>query len=184
MTPMLEEINRAVFEDINHFAGMNPVLDNLAVILAKYLIIIFILWLAYLWFRKGEASKKIALYGAFSAALGLLFNFLITSFYYHPRPFMLHLGRLLILHAAETSFPSDHTTFMLSIAFLLIYFRETRVSGLILSIFGLIGGLARVFSGLHFPLDILGSIGVALLSSLLAYAFGPKLIQAYRGGRR
>ena len=178
---MIEDINIALFKSINHLAGINPVLDYLGIITANYLPFIFILWLAYLGFRKERAGKKIALYAGFSAAIGLLFNLLITSVYYHPRPFTLHLATLLIQHTAETSFPSDHTTIMLSIAFLLIYYRETRLSGIVLSILGLVGGLARVFAGLHFPLDILGSIGVALISSLLAYKFGPKLIQAYKG---
>lgn len=178
---MIEDVNIALFKSINSFAGINPVLDYLGIITANYLPFIFILWLAYLGFRKERAGKKIALYAGFSAALGILFNFLISSVYYHPRPFMLHIATLLIPHAAESSFPSDHTTFMLSIAFLLIYYRETRASGIVLSIMGVVGGLARVFSGLHFPLDILGSIGVALIASLLAYSFGPKLIEAYSG---
>lgn len=178
---MIEDVNIALFKSINHLAGINPVLDYLGIITANYLPFIFILWLAYLGFRKEGAGKKIALYAGFSAAIGLLLNFLITSIYYHPRPFMLHLGTLLIRHTAETSFPSDHTTFMLSIAFLLIYYSETRVSGIVLSILGVVGGLARVFAGLHFPLDILGSIGVALTASLFAYKFGAKLIEAYSG---
>jgi len=172
---MIEKLNIISFKFINHFAGINLVFDNFVIVIAKYLFTVFILWLVYLWFRKKKRCKNIALYSGYSAILGILVNFLITSFYYHPRPFMLHLGKLLIPHPPETSFPSDHTTFMLSIAFMLIYFRETRISGIVLSLFGLIGGLARVFCGIHFPLDIIGSLIVSLVVSFVVYSLKDKL---------
>lgn len=161
---MIERLNIAIFKYINHFAGVNTILDGLAIIIAKYLLFIFILWLVYLWFKGGKEYKNIALYSGYSAILGLLLNFLIVSSYYHPRPFMVHLGKLLIQHPPETSFPSDHTTFTLSIAFMLVYFRETRIEG-----------LSRVFCGLHFPMDIIGSLGVALISSFLIHLLQSKL---------
>ncbi len=60
---------------------------------------------------------------------------------------------------------------MVSIALMLLYFKETRVYGVILLILGLTGGLARVFSGVHFPLDILGSIVVSIISTLIIFQF-------------
>lgn len=172
---MIERLNINIFKYINHFADINPILNNIAIIIAKYLIFIFILWIVYLWFRRGREYKKIAIYSIYSFILGFLFNLLISFFYYHPRPFMIHLGKLLIQHVSETSFPSDHTTIMLSIAFLSLYFKETRKEGLILSIFGFISGMARVFCGVHFPLDIIGSLVVALLSSFIIYRLQNKL---------
>lgn len=100
---------------------------------------------------------------------GLALNFVVTIFYFHPRPFMEGMGTLLVQHAAETSFPSDHTTLMLSIASTLVFFEQSRLPGIILLIPGHLGGLARVFCGLHFPLDILGSIAIALLSSVFIF---------------
>jgi undecaprenyl-diphosphatase len=151
------------------------VLDSISRISTKYLPFIFVLWLIYSWFSRKNEYKNSVLYSGYSAILALLLNSLISTLYYHPRPFMLNMGKLLIYHAPETSFPSDHTTFMLSIAFMLTYFKETRKSGLALSILGFIGGLSRVFCGLHFPIDIIGSFGVALLSSFLIYSLQTKL---------
>ena len=172
---MLERLNIIIFEYINHFANLNTFLDNIARITAKYLPFVFILWLIYLWFRKENNYKNITLLSGYSTILGLLLNFLISSFYFHPRPFMIGIGKLLIQHSPDASFPSDHTTLMLSIALMLIYFKETKKSGVILLILGFIGGLARVFCGLHFPMDIVGSFGVALLSSFLIYLLRNKL---------
>ena len=107
--------------------------------------------------------------------IGLVINLIIGLIYFHPRPFMIHLGTQLFHYPAETSFPSDHTTFMISIALTLIYFKETRIVGIGLFILGLIGGFARIFSGVHFPFDILGSIIVSIFASLLIYQFKDRL---------
>lgn len=178
---MLEKININIFQAINAYAGQNSIVDCLAIIMAKYLPLFFIFWLLYLWFRGNNQRKKYALFAGYSAVVGLLINFIIAIFYFHPRPFMMNLGRLLVSHKPDTSFPSDHTTFMLSIAFMLSYFKETRKSGLVLSLLGLLGGLSRVFSGLHFPLDIAGSFIVSLFSSILVWLFKDKLslVNAY-----
>lgn len=172
---MIEKFNVAVFEYINRFAGLNPSVDNVAKITAGYMPFVFVLGLAYLWFSRQGKQRHIALYGGYAAIVGLTLNLLITSLYFHPRPFMLSLGTLLVPHAPETSFPSDHTTLMLSIAFALACFERTRKMGILFAALGLLGGTARVFCGLHFPLDILGSAGVALVSAFVVRAASRKL---------
>ncbi len=171
---MFEQLNIKIFNIINHFAGSNIFLDNIGIIFAKYMPIIFIIFLLYLWFNK-KRNKNIALYSGYSAVVGLFFNYLITVFYFHPRPFMEHIGTLLIKHSSDTSFPSDHTTFMLSIAILLLYFKNTRKAGTVLFVIGFIGGVARVYSGVHFPLDILGSVVVSIIATSLIFIFKGKL---------
>lgn len=161
---MFNQLNVGIFNFINQLAGRNIILDNIGIMLAKYLPFVFILILLYLWFKDIE-YKKIVLYSTYSAILGILLNFLITLFYFHPRPFMEHIGTLLINHIPDSSFPSDHTTFMLSIAFMFLYFKKTRNLGIVLSLLGILGGIARIFSGIHFPFDIFGSFIVAVIVS-------------------
>ena len=165
---MTNQANIAIFKAINYLAGKNIFVDKTGIFIAKYLPIVFILFLIYLWFNKNE---EFALYSGYSAILGILLNFLITLFYFHPRPFMDKIGTLLINHSPETSFPSDHTTFMLSISFIFLYFKKTRKAGVILSILGILGGISRIFCGLHYPLDIVGSILVAIISSYIIFTF-------------
>lgn len=167
---MINQINNIIFNAINHFAGKNIFIDKLGIIFAEFLSIIFVLFLIYLWFNKNK-NKELALYSGYSMIIGVSLNFLITLFYFHPRPFMDKVGTLLIDHAPETSFPSDHTTFMLSIAFMLLYFEKTRKAGVIFSILGVLGGISRIFCGLHYPFDIVGSILVAMVSSYIIFMF-------------
>ena len=73
------------------------------------------------------------------------------------------------------SFPSDHTTFMLSIAAMLLYFRSSVVIGCLLFFFGLISGSSRVFCGVHFPVDIIGSVLVSLIATSMVWGFRKRL---------
>ncbi len=171
---MLNQLNIEIFNAINQFAGTNVILDKFGIIVAKFLPFAFILFLLYLWFGKNE-KKEIALYSGYSAILGIALNFLIALFYFHPRPFMDGIGTLLISHLPNTSFPSDHTTFMLSIAFTLLYFKKIRRAGIVLSVFGIIGGIARVYCGVHYPLDIFGSVVVAVVASFAILSLRGKL---------
>lgn len=172
---MIEQLNMAAFHLINQYAGLNPFTDTLAILAAKYMPVVIILSMAYLWIRKQNKTRDILLYGVYAALIGLLANFIIGLFYFHPRPFMIPTGTLLFQYPAETSFPSDHTTLMLSIALMMVYFKETRIAGIALIILGFMGGVARVFCGVHFPMDIFGSFIVAIISTMLIFQFKEKL---------
>ncbi len=172
---MIEQINITLFHLINQYAGVNPSIDIIAVFMAQYMPVVIILVLAYLWIKNGNKHRNIVLYGIYASIIGLAINLIIGLIYFHPRPFMIQMGTQLFQYPAETSFPSDHTTFMISMALMLIYFKETRMVGIGLFILGLTGGFARVFSGVHFPFDILGAIVVSIFSSILIYQFKDRL---------
>lgn len=154
---------------INQYAGSDQVVDKIAVAIAEYLPYVFILILIYLWFSANSENKHSALYSGYSAIVGVLVNLFITLFYFHPRPFMENIGTALIKHAPETSFASDHTTFMLSVATMLMFAKSTRVIGIILFLLGLFGGFLRVFCGIHFPADIFGSIVFSVFASIVIF---------------
>jgi len=168
--------NYLLFRLINQYSGHNLLLDNTAIYLAKYLPILFLLILIFLWLKKDYSYKNIVLYSIYSLFLGMFFNFVISLCYYHPRPFVLHLGHTLIKHPPDTSFPSDHVTFMLSIAIELLLFKLTRKIGIILFILGIIGGILRIYCGIHFPYDVIGSVIVSMVAAFIIYLLKNKLI--------
>ncbi len=176
METVFDNLNKSIFNSINHFAGNNVILDKTAIIIAEYLPVIFIFILIYYWLKNNGLRNSI-LYCFYSAILGLILNYIITLFYFHPRPFMDKIGIILIQHVPETSFPSDHTTFMTSTALMLLYFKNTRFLGILLLSLSLIGGTARVFTGIHYPFDIMGSFLVAGISSFIIFQSQSKLIQ-------
>lgn len=104
----------------------------------------------------------------------MLTSYVISLFYFHPRPFVDNLGTQLIGHAPDSSFPSDHTTFIFSISVMLLFNKTTRALVIVLCGCSFISGLSRVFGGVHFPLDILGAILVSIFSYVIVFQFQNK----------
>jgi len=148
------------------------------VLFANDLPLVFAAVLLWLWFRPaGDSNRRnAAFFAGYIMLLGLAMNLLLTAMYFHPRPFMDHLGTLLMPHVPETSFPSDHTTLMVSVSFGLLLFAVTRKIGLVLLVLGVLGGLARVYCGVHYPFDILGSIAVSIVAGIVIFALRKPLL--------
>ena len=157
-------MNEKIFLFINSYAGKNHFLDLFMITAAKSIPYIFIGLLFYLWFSN---RKNEALFAGYATTLGVTIDAVIGLIYFHPRPFMEHLGTMLIHHKPETSFPSDHTTFTLSIALMLLTFKTTRVLGIVFTFLALLCGIARIYAGVHWPFDILGSIIVSITAVII-----------------
>jgi len=170
----MEEFNVSTFLLLNQYAGKNSLLDALLICAAEIMPFVFILIIIYLYVDKNIERKKSSFNAGLSVLLGMLSSYVLSLFYYHPRPFVDKLGTQLIEHAPDSSFPSDHTTFIFSIAVMLLFNKTTRTIGMVLCGFSLVSGLSRVFAGVHFPLDILGAILVATFSSLMVFKFQDK----------
>ena len=116
------------------------------------------------WLRDSSTTRKLMLGAAAAGLVGLLFAQVIGLVWEHPRPFMVGMGRTLIAHAADSSFPSDHLTLLWSVAFSLLMYPSLRWTGAVL---GIPMAWARIYLGVHFPLDMAGAAIVAGLSAWL-----------------
>ncbi len=117
------------------------------------------------WLRGGNATRKRMLEAAAAGLVGLLFAQIIGLVWQHPRPFMVGIGRTLIPHAADSSFPSDHLTLLWSVAFSLLMHPGFRRAGTVLALLGVPMAWARIYLGVHFPADMAGAALVAGLSA-------------------
>ena len=160
-------MNIQLFHWIHEGAGTSPVIDGLAVFFGEGGPYILIVLFAVFWFLVDQ-NKKTSLMGATEAAiLGLAVNQLIGLFYFHPRPYMVGLCTPLFPHGPETSFPSDHATLMFAAAFYLLHARRWPACGAVLLGTSVLTAWARVYSGVHFPFDMAGSLVVGLISAAL-----------------
>ena len=161
-------VNNHLFLLINAPSGASPALVFVAELVASKLIDLVPLLLVALWVwgkprrRTGLAASSIA------AALALSTNQIVGLFWFEPRPFMVGLGRTLMAHVPENSFPSDHTTFILTVGFALIATRAAPMWGKAVSVLGVLVAWARIYLGLHFPLDMVASALIACFFGLLA----------------
>jgi undecaprenyl-diphosphatase len=97
------------------------------------------------------------------------------SLHYDPRPFVAHHFTPLVAQSGDNGFPSDHTTFTMLAAFVLLPY--ARRWGYVLIGLAFIVGLGRIGAGVHSPQDILGGITVAALAAAGAYYIARWLIK-------
>jgi undecaprenyl-diphosphatase len=156
----LEALNQKLFLAINADPATSAWLLGLGKFLAKDTLYLLPLLLVYLWFKGGDARRSLALKSVVVTIVSLGIGTLISLIYVHPRPFVLNLGHTYLQHSANASFPSHHATIFAAIGFCLLA-AETRLIGWGVLAFGVAAGWARVYMGVHFPLDILGGFVVA-----------------------
>jgi undecaprenyl-diphosphatase len=162
----LEAFNESLFLQINAGTGTSKWAIDVAIIIANDLLYLMLLILLanLLW---GDFTKRnLTIKACLVAIIGIAINQLIGFIYWHPRPFMIGLGHTWILHAPDSSFPSDHLAVFSGVALTMLFDGEFGI-GIVTLLTGLCVGWARVFLGIHFPFDLIGAVVVAGLSLAL-----------------
>ncbi|MBI4644975.1 MAG: phosphatase PAP2 family protein [Deltaproteobacteria bacterium] len=156
----LETLNRTLFLKINAGPAVPAWIINGATLIANYLIYLIPIILLGMWLWGDEPRRSLALKACLVSLLGVSLNQIIGLAWQHPRPFMLGLGHNYLTHAPDSSFPSDHVTIFAGIGLSLLLGGAGRLAFLTLTA-GAAVAWARVFLGVHFPLDMLGAVGIA-----------------------
>lgn len=159
-------MNYTIFFTLYGLAHKSNFLDWLIVFGAEWFgYIMILLAIAYLAFHTDgvfdyrapflQFKNKVRemFYVFFAAASAWTLATIVKSYITAPRPFMMFENvRPLFLHGGLDSFPSGHAMFFGALATSL-FFTHKRI-GILYFIVALIVGLARVASGIHFPIDI------------------------------
>ena len=169
----MENINQDIFLFINSFAKQNNFLDYLFIYWAEYSPYIFIGLEVIIFFIL--KLKHEAMFAFYSMLLALGINKIIGVFYFHNRPFMDNIAVVLHEHKPDSSFPSDHTTFMLAISFSLLFYSKSNKLAKYLLFFAFMGGISRIFIGVHYPFDIMGAAIVAIFSAIFIFSIKNQL---------
>jgi undecaprenyl-diphosphatase len=154
-------IGQLGFAAVQSLTG-NAALDTAMVLLAEYLVYLVPLALGFLWFGSRE-EKFDSLFAFYGTVAGIALTYVIGIFYYHQPPHLQGFETIL-MNSPENAFPSQHTAATFSVVWPLLY-RGRRNFAYLLLVGAALTGFARVYTGLHFPVDILGGV----LSSLLAF---------------
>jgi undecaprenyl-diphosphatase len=122
-----------------------------------------------LWFLSrpgGDRRWKLATGSGFAAAaVAFVVNYVIHSAWDRPRPYESHAIRHPWSVSTDASFPSDHASVALAIAFAVLAFDLT--AGSVLLVAAILIAVGRVLIGAHYPGDVLASLGVALVAAFV-----------------
>lgn len=163
-------MNSLLFDFAHGFAGRNFLIDDLGIIFAKYVPYLLVLGFFILIFRQAGWRRRLFLFieGALAVILsrGLLTE-IIRFFYHHPRPFEV-LNFTPLIPENGYSFPSGHATFYFALAAAIFFWN--RRWGIWYFVFAIINGFARIYVGVHWPMDVLGGAVIGILSGLLIHS--------------
>ncbi|MDY6011317.1 undecaprenyl-diphosphatase [Clostridium sp.] len=162
-------LNLEIFRLINNLANKSIFLDNIMIFCSKYLPAIFALTVVIVYLigitKKKVKYRKIAVNTIMFMLINLLVSLVIGAIYYIDRPFVRYSVNLVIPHAANASFPSDHMIGTFSIALGLRMFNKKL--GNIFIILSILVGISRIYVGHHYPSDIIGALVVVLVMNII-----------------
>lgn len=147
---------------------MIAVIDLFFIVGAKYAIALSPM-LALWCFLKAprDAQKRIIFFGVVALPLIYCTALIASNFYDNPRPFVVEHFTPLIPHAADNGFPSDHMLLASAVAAICSFY--SRRIGAILWGIALYIGVSRVYVGVHHPIDIIGSVLIAVIMATLVF---------------
>jgi undecaprenyl-diphosphatase len=111
--------------------------------------------------KKDKDYIKILIIVFGSAVIAWIIAHVLKDIIAHPRP---NLANALIKPDSVYSFPSGHSTFMFTLAFVLYYF--DKYAGKVIFTLAVLTGFSRVVGGVHYWYDILGGV---VLAAVVAY---------------
>jgi undecaprenyl-diphosphatase len=161
-------VNYRLFKAINGLSG-NGFVDAVMKASAQYVIYVVFAVLAVLCLLRlrQRAFRQVV---CTLAALGVTFivGLVGAAAYSEKRPFQTHRVHQLVAHAGGQSFPSDHTTAAFGIALAVLVFLSWRW-GAALFLVAVLIGFARIYDGIHYPLDIVGAFVAAVIGVGLVF---------------
>jgi len=143
-------------------------LDTLSILAANYLWYAIIgLAVVYFLMQARPRQKRMLIFAILVLPLVYVVSIIGGALYYDPRPFVVGHFTPLIPHKPNNGFPSDHVVW--SAATAVIIFPSNEHLSFILWLLTILVGVSRVHAGVHHPIDIVGSMLMAIVVAAFAY---------------
>ncbi len=145
-------------------------LDTLSIFASNYLWYA-IIGIAVVYFLQQSRPRqtRMLIFAALVLPLVYIVSLIGGALYDDPRPFVVGHFTPLIPHKASNGFPSDHVLW--SAATAAIIFPSNKYLSLILWLLTILVGASRVHAGVHHPIDIVGSMLIAIVVAAVVYHF-------------
>ena len=166
----MQFFQRGLFNFIFSFAHRNGFLDALGIFVANYFAYCVVIFVLLLIWRQKSKRARIAFFAeaclVVQVSRGIIVE-IIHFLYLHPRPSEIW-GITPLLAGSGSSFPSGYVTAYCALAAVVfVWHKRWGVALLVSTVFI---GVARIFVGVDWPLDIVGGIVIAVASVWAVHA--------------
>lgn len=161
--------NRYLFTLINAGPGLDALHLGAATALARWSVYLLPILMAFAWGRGDDGARRELMHMVVAAVVALGIAQVVSHLWPQPRPFALHLGNQYLEHSDDPGLPSDHVTFIWSVALAALALKRYAVWGFPLLACGPAVGWSRVYLGIHFPFDVVAALPVAALGAAAAW---------------
>ena len=165
----LSQFNQNLFLEIFHLSRQNSLVDFFMIFGAEYLVYIAFVLIVFIFWKNFKKDKNAIILLLLSLLTSLIIIRLVEYIFYEPRPFLTYSINPLIYQPTDGSFPSLHTATITVLAISFFSIKRKYRQLMIVPIFWT--GFARVYTGVHFPGDILGGIIIGIVSVLVVQNF-------------
>jgi len=165
-------MNDAIFYFFYNFTHQSILLDKLFVFFAVYFpfIVILLAGLFLIFYRKSLREFCLVF---FSSGITVVIALILKKLIHTDRPFIALQNVQSLFSESGFAFPSGHTAFFSALAFSTFFLSSSttvtagrsKKAGYYFIFFALLIGLARIVTGVHFPIDILGGFALGFIVS-------------------
>lgn len=180
---MFTRIDEFIFYIFNGLAGRNDFFDTLAASFTKLSPLLFFgMFLVFFFIpsRQQTAMRQTIIMSGLSGVVAVVVSLICVALFYRARPFVAlpaeHV-RLIVDHAADSSFPSNHTIGSAALAAGMLR-SPSSVTRWISVLLALGVGISRLIVGVHWPSDVFLSLWLGALITYGVFALSPWIMPA------
>lgn len=162
---LIQNLNLYLFHIFNVPENASNFMMSYATFIAHDLIYILFIMFILAWFIGNNKIKKNILKAFIFTTITLFISELLSYVLNTPRPFVMDVGETILVHAPTGSFPSNHMSIFSGLAFS-YYFSSQRQFGKLLIAVAWLVAWARVYVGVHFPIDMFGAFFIAFVVNI------------------
>jgi undecaprenyl-diphosphatase len=165
-------VDYSLFKDVNGLSGSQP-FDSIMKFAASDLIYVAVVIVALAFLIPGRwaaiARRRGAVAATLSAGLALLVAVVVAHIVDRARPFVSHPGKahLLVAHARDAGFPSEHATGAFGLAMGMCLYCPPL--GVLLFVIAAVIAFSRVYVGVHYPADVIAGALLGAAAALVLY---------------
>lgn len=167
-------LGQAGYSLVQSFNG-GTVLDSFMIFSAEYLALLVPLAGLYVWYADEKGFEEASFMGS-TVLLSVALTYVFGLLYYHQPP-QYQGFETILTKEMENAFPSQHAAGIFAAVWPAVYLGKRKLAG-VLSVGAVLTGIGRVYTGLHFPIDILGGVLVSLVAFSVIYVIEDEVFEA------